>query len=265
VSALQWFPGSIAIVAPHQDDETLGCGGLIALVASQREIHVIFVTDGSRSPLPDGAPANPALVPAREDEAREAMACLGVPPKRLHFLRLPDGRLADHEAELQQKLEDVLTQIAPATVLVPFRYDWHPDHLAVQRVAARAHAQGRIPGVLVEYFVYTQRRLLPGGDIRSCLAPGKLWAVEIASVAARKREALECFRSQTTRYFDWQRRPILTGDVLTRACRSPEIFFPSAGRLATRAGIPPWWIGAASRLEPRLKRTKDGLLSWLTS
>jgi LmbE family N-acetylglucosaminyl deacetylase len=265
VSALQWFPGTIAIVAPHPDDETLGCGGLIALMASQREIHVVFATDGSCSPVPDGAPANPALVATREVEAREAMACLGVPPERLHFLRLPDGRLANHETELQQKLEGALTPIAPATVLVPFRYDWHPDHLAAQRVTARAHAQGRVSGVLVEYFVYTQRRLLPGGDIRTCLAPGNLWPVEIASVAARKREALECFRSQTTQYFDWQRRPILTGDVLTRACSSPEVFFPSVGRLATRSWIPPWWIGTASELEPRLKRTKDGLLSWLTS
>lgn len=265
MSELERFPGPIAIVAPHQDDETLGCGGLIARLAARREIHVIYATDGSRSPLRDGEAANPALVAIREDEARQALESLGVPADHLHFLRLPDGALSQHEPALQRALQDVLARLMPATVLVPFRYDWHPDHCAAQQVVARAHARGEIPGVMVEYFVYTHRRLLPGGDIRSCLAPGTLCEVEIVSVAAQKREALERFRSQTTRYFDWQRRPILTDQVLTRACASPEMFLPSATRLRTRTGVPQWWVELASRIEPRLKRAKDGMLSWLIS
>jgi len=261
----QLFPGTLVIVAPHQDDETLGCGGLIALLAGQREIHVVFATDGARSPVLAGGPANPGLVATREGEAREALGRLGVPPEHAHFLRFPDGRLSDDDPGLRRSLGDALNAIAPATVLVPFRFDWHPDHIAVHRVAAALHRQQTVPVALVEYFVYTQRRLLPGGDVRACLKPGSLWTVETASVATLKREALECFRSQTTRFFDWQQRPILTPEVLTRACRSPEIFLPSAARLATRTGIPPWWIGMATSLEPRLKRAKDGLLSWITS
>lgn len=253
----------MVIVAPHQDDETLGCGGLIALLSAERDIHVVFATDGSCSPLAVGEAFNPSLVAIREEEARQALACLGVPRDNLHFLRLPDGALREHEHELGAALRKLISLLAPATVLVPFRYDWHPDHCAAQRVTAHAHAAGAITGTLVEYFVYTQRRLLPGGDVRACLTPGGLWPVDIGKVAARKREALEKFRSQTTRYFEWQRRPILTDDVLTRACVSPEIFLPSTARLATRRGIPPWWIDVASRWEPQLKRAKDGVVSWL--
>lgn len=263
MSVLQWFPGRVVIVAPHQDDETLGCGGLIARLSAEREFHVVFATDGSRSPLAEGESVNPSLVGTREDEARQALACLGVRDDHLHFLRLPDGALRSHENELRAALQEVIGRLAPDTVLVPFRYDWHPDHCAAQRVTAHAHAAGAIPGRLVEYFVYTQRRLLPGGDIRACLMPDRLWPVDIGEVAARKREALEKFRSQTTRFFDWQRRPILTDDVLTRACVSPEIFLPSTAKLVTRRGVPPWWIDAASRWEPRLKRAKDGVVSWL--
>jgi LmbE family N-acetylglucosaminyl deacetylase len=259
------FPGTMAIVAPHPDDETLGCGGLIARLAGEREIHVLIATDGSRSPVPSSGMVNPALVEIREGEAREALGRLGVPPQHVHFLRFPDGQLSDDDPELQRSIADALNGISPATVLVPFRYDWHSDHMVVHRVTAAAHLQRTVPGVLIEYFVYTQRRLLPGGDVRTCLAPGSLWAVETASVAARKREALECFRSQTTRFFDWQQRPILTPDVLARACDSPEIFLPTTTALATRTFIPPWWIGMASKLEPRLKHAKDGLRSWMTS
>jgi len=259
------FPGTLAIVAPHPDDETLGCGGLIARLAGEREIHVLFATDGSRSPVPTGGAANPALVEIRESEAREALGRLRVPPGHAHFLRFPDGQLTHDDPELRKSLGAALRAIAPATILVPFRYDWHPDHMTIHRVTAALHREGALAGALVEYFVYTQRRLLPGGDVRACLEPTSLWPVETASVAALKRAALECFRSQTTRFFDWQQRPILTPDVLTRACLSPEIFLPTTNGLATRTFIPPWWIGMASTLEPRLKRAKDGLQSWMTS
>ena len=71
---------------------------------------------------------------------------------------------------MESALGELLHRIAPHTVLVPFRHDWHPDHLAVHRAATRAREGGRVTGTLVEYFVYTQRRLLPGGDVRRCLS-----------------------------------------------------------------------------------------------
>jgi LmbE family N-acetylglucosaminyl deacetylase len=257
VTVPERFPGTVAIVAPHQDDETLGCGGHSALLADKRPVHVVFVTDGSRSPVPGGAPSDPALVAIREDEARTALGILGVPAPNLQFLRLPDGRLDRNDREHGTRLANLLQRLAPSTVLVPFRLDWHPDHMACHRMVAEAHAAGRIPGALVEYFVYTQRRLLPGGDVRSCLDPRYTWQVDISSVAKAKREALECYRSQVTRFFDWQHRPILSDDVLRRACGGPEVFLPSAPRLPTRAFIPSAWLTAATRIEPSLKRMKD--------
>jgi hypothetical protein len=137
--------------------------------------------------------------------------------------------------------------------------------MAAFRATASASAQHSVPGKLVEYFVYTQRRLLPGGDVRSCFTPTSIWQVETASVATAKRGALECHRSQTARIFDWQERPILTPDVLTRSCQSPEVFLPTTATLPTRRLVPPWWIGMATRLEPPIKRTKDRLHAWMSS
>ena len=263
MSVLGRFPGTVAVVAPHQDDETLGCGGLIALLAAARPVHVVFVTDGSRSPVPAGAPADPGLIATRENEARAALGLLGVPAARIHFLRLPDGGLVARDQEYGDVLANAVNRLAPATVLVPFRLDWHPDHIATYHMVAEAHAAGRIPGALVEYFVYTQRRLLPGGDVRACLAPERTWRVDISSVAAVKREALDCYQSQVTRFLDWQHRAILSDDVLRRACDGPEVFLPSMPRLPTRAPVPSAWIPAATWLEPRLKRVKDALLAWM--
>jgi LmbE family N-acetylglucosaminyl deacetylase len=259
------FPGTIAIVAPHPDDETLGCGGLIARLAGERESQVVFATDGSRSPSPSGGAANPSLVDIREREAIEALALLGVPGTRVRFLRFPDGDLSNHDADFRRAITEALIAVSPATILVPFRYDWHPDHMAAFRATASASAQHSVPGKLVEYFVYTQRRLLPGGDVRSCFTPTSIWQVETASVATAKRGALECHRSQTARIFDWQERPILTPDVLTRSCQSPEVFLPTTATLPTRRLVPPWWIGMATRLEPPIKRTKDRLHAWMSS
>ena len=105
-------------------------------------------------------------------------------------------------------LVEKLAGLGAMDVLVPFRYDWHKDHLAVHRAAAAALRSGSIGGRPIEHFVYTQRRLLPAGDVRAYLQPSRVIRVAADGVSGVKLRALECFTSQTTVYFDWQRRPI---------------------------------------------------------
>jgi LmbE family N-acetylglucosaminyl deacetylase len=258
------FSRRLAIVSPHADDETLGCGALIARLAPTHEIHVIFATDSSRSPEhPAKAGAGGVgLSAAREAEAVSAMGVLGVARERLHFLRFPDGRLDEHIPAFRSALVEKLTSLGAADVLVPFRYDWHRDHVAVHRAAAAAMGAGEVAGRLIEYFVYTQRRLLPEGDVRAHLQPARVIRIAADGVAHLKLRALECFTSQTTLYFDWQRRPILTPELLRRMCADPESFVPyhPADRHVLRGAA---WIRLASAVEPPLKRAKDGVLEWL--
>lgn len=258
------FAARLVVVTPHADDETLGCGALMARLAPTHEIHVIFATDGSRSPEPSGRrDVDPAgLAAAREQEAVAALDVLGVPQERLHFLRFPDGSLGDHAPALRRALVEKLALLGESDVLVPFRYDWHKDHVAVHRTATAALGAGEFAGRLMEYFVYTQRRLLPRGDIRAYLRPSRVIRVASDGVADLKLRALECFRSQTTLYFDWQRRPILTPELLRRMCADPESFLPydpAPPRVLRGAA----WIRVASAVEPPLKRIKDGAVEWL--
>ncbi len=261
------FPGKVTVLAPHMDDELLGCGGTLAALPSKSRIHIVWATDGSRSPAPAEPWRSPpaGLSEVRVREAREALGVLGIPRENLHFLSLEDGRLRSHAAELDRALLPLLDAIDPAHLLAPFRYDRHPDHLAVQRAAA-AWMDGREGrSELLEYFVYMRSRLLPRGDIRSYIRPGLLIGVDIRTWSATKRRALERYRSQTTRAYDFQQRPNLTPALLDKVCREPELFLPWSPNLPGPAVLegPVAYIRMAHRIEPVLKERKDRLVALL--
>ncbi|MBD0337375.1 MAG: PIG-L family deacetylase, partial [Cyanobacteria bacterium Co-bin13] len=96
------------IVAPHPDDETLGCGGLIALKRQQgTEVRVVILTDGRASHPSHPRLPTQELVAIRQQEATQALAVLGVPPEDLHFFNQPDQGVAtlppeQHQAVLAQ-------------------------------------------------------------------------------------------------------------------------------------------------------------------
>jgi LmbE family N-acetylglucosaminyl deacetylase len=271
VTAVEVLPeaaGPILIIAPHMDDESLGCGLLLAGHSRKEMLHLVFATDGSHSPEPtSGAPdaVRCELARTREREAREAMATFGLPAGNARFLGFEDGTLATQCALLRALLVDHIRRTGAAQVLVPFRYDRHPDHLAVSRAVADAHREGAITATVIEYFVYSQWRLLPGGDVRAYLPATDLRACyPTETTAGLKRRALGCHRSQVNCFYEWQSRPILTPELVDRVCSEPEIYLlhdlKRPGRRAlARART---WVPVAHRLEPWLKRCKDRLAGW---
>jgi LmbE family N-acetylglucosaminyl deacetylase len=201
------FSGTLLFIVPHMDDEVLACGGLLAMLSQKEQIHLVYVTNGMKSP----APVFPSrdLVPAslgeeRIQESISAMAMLGIPGQNLSFLKLPEGDLERELPVLQQALLEIIHKTDPDFVFVPFRYDRHSDHLAINRAVMRDHQLGRIRSQVVEYFVYYRLRLLPRRDIRKYIDPKHLVAIDITEVAHQKRCALDCFKSQTTLYYPWQ-------------------------------------------------------------
>lgn len=255
------FTGTILIVAPHMDDEALACGGLISLLPEKERIHLVYATDGMKSPspiVPGRDSITPDLGKIRVQESISAMTLLGVPEENLCFLNLPEARLKDVEAELEEKLEKIIREVQPEHIFIPFRYDRHHDHLAVNRVANRICSQFSEPVQLVEYFIYYRWRLLPQKDIRKYIPVNQLVKIDISSAAGKKRKALDCFTSQTTIFYPWQTRPILTAKLLDEECQNPEVFLinnpanPDT-KVFTSAVL---WIRIAHRLEPLLQRWK---------
>jgi LmbE family N-acetylglucosaminyl deacetylase len=260
------FNGIILVAAPHMDDEVLACGGTIARFPQKDRIHLIYATDGSRSPVPScpwmGKPA-PDLAQIRMQEAREAMAVLGVPEKNLRFLGLEDGQLDRHSRELVSMMSRAIVETKPDQIFIPFRYDRHPDHLALTRATLNALHILEYDAHVYEYFVYYRFRFLSGGDIRRFIRPELLSSVDIRPFSSRKKEALLRYRSQTTCLYGWQRRPILPQERVEEVSNSPEVFltydlvYPGPSVFASAAH----WIRVVHRVEPWLKQTKEHMLA----
>ena len=212
------------------DDEVLACGGTVAGLKDKKLVHVIYATDGAR-PYAPVIPWRDSIYPpsstVRMAEAREGMALLGVPEDNLHFLGFPEGKLKRHNRDLSKRLEELLSGLSPTYILVPFRYDRHPDHLAVNRVVTAGLEKGSYGAQarLFEYFVYFRWQLLPGRDVRAYIRQGLLTRIPVGSHAARKRAALVAHKSQTTPfYYAWQERPNVTETSIDEVCRKPEYF-----------------------------------------
>lgn len=263
---LSHLTGTIVIVAPHMDDEALACGGLIAKLPDKHRIHILYATDGMKSPAPimPGDEISPDLGKVRMQESTQAMKLLDMPEGNLHFLNLPEAQLEKDISALQKPLAEKLKQLAPQYIFVPFRFDRHLDHLAVNRVVVSLLVQGIITSQLIEYFVYYRWRLLPKRDIRKYIRAQYLFTLDISDAATLKRQALDCFASQTTIYYPWQTRPILTSTLLDEECANLEYFLMHASFSGTSVfSNLILWIRLAHRLEPILLRWKYLTLSTL--
>lgn len=260
ISPVDLLSGKVVIVAPHMDDEALACGGSIALLPQKENVHVIYATDGMRSPSPilPQDEISPDLGEIRRKESMAAMGVLGVPAANLEFACLPEAELAKHVGQLRDTLLQRIEAIKPDQILMPFRFDRHPDHLAINHVLTSAHKQGRIHAQLIEYFVYYNWRLLPGRDVRQYIRQPHLLSVDTQTVAVQKRKALDCFQSQTTIFYPWQTRPILTPQLLDEVSQSSEFFlrydpYVSGAAVFAKAVV---WIRFVHRVEPWLQKSK---------
>lgn len=191
---------SAMVFSPHPDDETFGCGGMIAY---KREhgipVIVVFLTDGQGSvvSVPD---AENNIVQIREQEAREALAILGVEAQNIHFLSQLDGSLQDLNYENKQQiisqLAELIQHYQPEEVYVPHQKDSHRDHEATYQLVKTAVAQTNIRVELLQYPIWLFWRaplflLLKLEDIAAA------YCCSIASVQDKKARAIACYKSQT--------------------------------------------------------------------
>jgi LmbE family N-acetylglucosaminyl deacetylase len=118
---------SVLVVAPHFDDEVLGCGGLLAQLASDgAEVCVLFLSDGSGGE--EEIPNRAAYAARRHEEALQGLAILGV--TEIEFLDLPDGALAAHIDEAATAIRRALTSRRPNLLLTLSPLETSSDHRA---------------------------------------------------------------------------------------------------------------------------------------
>jgi LmbE family N-acetylglucosaminyl deacetylase len=246
---IQRTKAAAVVFAPHQDDETLGCGGTII---KKREagtpVRCVFMTDGRTSHRHAMDPKQ--LSRLRQEEACAATSILGVPVDDVHFLGFPDSQLATCHTAAVDRVAELLELSPVEEVFLPYRADGTPDHEATFPIVLEAIARTGLRPQILEYPVWAWNRwpwvsVAPRGW-RATVQAAK-WSVKgafglkmrgfrsgthIAGVLEQKRRALLAHRSQMIRLVagtDW---PILSdvsdGDFLACFFQDFEVFCRSS-------------------------------------
>lgn len=185
-------PGGLLVIAPHPDDETLGCGALIAAAsAAGLPVRVAVLTDGAASHPRSAAYPGPRLAALREQETRDALVALGAAGASLRFLRHSDGRLKDTDPDAVAAALEADLHTSNAALFVTWDGDPHPDHKAAFAIARLLQARTGLP--LHAYPIWS--RTLPGGALLT--ATGERMArFNARPYLAAKRRAMAAHRSQ---------------------------------------------------------------------
>ena len=203
----------LVVCAPHPDDEILPCGGLLASAFDKgNEVLVIAITDGEAS---HGDSFREVLRLSRPIETTEALQLLGVDAAIVR-LRMPDGKGAEFEGFLSDILRCKLQQ--RDIVLVPWRWDGHPDHEAAARAASQAASE--VGCVLFEMPIWGWHWSNPNNTPLPWKQAVRFELSE--SHRQRKLDAIAAFNSQLSPIGD--RPPILTQTTLKRFSRHWELY-----------------------------------------
>jgi LmbE family N-acetylglucosaminyl deacetylase len=236
------------VLAPHPDDETLGCGGLIALKRDRGvPVKVVFMTDGAQSHA--HLISSEALAARRRQEATAACAALGVDPTAVHHLEIGDGTLNDSTQQAIELLAPLLDGSRGHQLIAPHPDESPLDHQATFHIAEQVLTRAGdtmdallYPVWLWDQFPFTNPWSAPRErhSSRSILRiaardrlgwriPGMLnRQIDVSSVLERKRTALREHATQMTRQDDRTDWPTLAdiagGDWLDRLLQPNEFY-----------------------------------------
>ncbi|MEV4416200.1 PIG-L deacetylase family protein [Catellatospora sp. NPDC049609] len=183
----------ILVIAPHPDDEVLGCGGSIANhVDAGREVAIAYLTSGEQGAT---ATDRQAAGTIREREATQAAAALGVPETALRFLRLGDGLLDPHDTDQFTAVMALLREQRPQLLYLPHPDDASFDHQAAFALCWRAAGMAgsrNYPQCGAAHWVPT----ILGYEVWSPIGAPQ-YLEDITSAADRRLAALHCYASQS--------------------------------------------------------------------
>jgi LmbE family N-acetylglucosaminyl deacetylase len=210
--------GRAVVVAAHPDDETLGVGGLIQRLHERgTTVELVVATDGEAA-FPALSPDERAeLGRSRRQELHAALRAQDMAGVTVHWLGLPDGKLAEHRAELAERLADLLS--GANLCLAPWPGDPHPDHQAAGDTALRA---APVTTHCWSYPIWMWHWLRPDD---AAIPHGRAFA-HVLSDQERQRKAagIGAFESQLKPGPDGV-EPILSADMVEHFERAVEVVF----------------------------------------
>ena len=212
------IPARVVVLAAHPDDEVLGAGGMLSMLAAAgTRLRLVAVTDGEASHPGHADPGE--LIARRCAERAAALRELGASTAEVIRLKLPDSQLDRREPELATLVHQLVNGFD--SCLAPWENDVHGDHEAVGRAARQACPR------LFFYPIWMWHWAHPGD-------PRVPWrqAIRIplpAAAAARKRAAIGCFTSQLENRAD-ELGPVLAPGFVAHFTRGFELLFEARCR-----------------------------------
>lgn len=185
---------TVLVIAPHPDDETLGCGGtLLRHVAQGDDVHWLIATT-----VTEEAGFTAERVDSREREIETVADRYGF--TRTHRLDLPTTRLdAVPMATLVGAMGDVFKSVEPEVVYMPYRHDVHTDHAAVFDASVACTKWFRYPSVrrVLVYETLSESDFVLNPDIAG-FRPNVF--VDITEHVDEKVEIMRVFASEMAPY-----------------------------------------------------------------
>jgi LmbE family N-acetylglucosaminyl deacetylase len=173
---------TILIIAPHPDDDVIGMGGTMRLLADEgKTVFTVYVTHGGSAPSPE---CTEAIV--RRSEAIAALH--SVRAAGAFFLNHTGSLLAGSTAaKAGRQLLQIINLLKPAEIYMPSPFERHPTHCRVTRVTLQAlkNQTGSAPRAW-GYSVWGGIYGLPGTRM-----------VDISRAVRAKRKAIRQHATQT--------------------------------------------------------------------
>jgi LmbE family N-acetylglucosaminyl deacetylase len=240
------YEKSAIVFAPHEDDETLACGGsIIRKKQVDAEVKIVFLTDGraSHAHIMDWQ----KLSAMRQQEAIDAAGVLGVDQKDVTFLGFPDNDLVSYESEAIEKVVAILEEESPEQIFIPYHREplMIRDHRATYDIVCEAVRRNGKSMTIYEYPVWfwchwpwmklVWFRGTPVGNLKIAIRSlQRRFSLGLDpwtefNATSDKQEALACHHSQLDKQMDrsdWiTLAEVADGDFLECFAQPREIFY----------------------------------------
>lgn len=125
----------ILVLAPHCDDEIIGCGGaILSYLEQDKQVYMAYLTNGQKQG--SGQDIKNVIL-ERQAEAYQVADALGIPRDHLSFLGGLDGALLS--SPIEEALSQVIYKVQPDIIFLPTPLDNHPDHYAASKKLLAVH------------------------------------------------------------------------------------------------------------------------------
>ncbi|MDR7533354.1 MAG: bacillithiol biosynthesis deacetylase BshB1 [Armatimonadota bacterium] len=175
----------VLAVGPHPDDVEIGMGGTIGLLRAQgHEVVICDLTNGE--PTPMGTPER------RAQEAAEAARLLGVRRITLDF----PNRALEPTLEARRALAEVIREVRPQVLCLPYWVDAHPDHVAACAIGEAARFWAKLTKTDMRGEPYYPQRVYHFFSTHYRLHAQPAFVVDITPYMDTKMAAVAAYASQ---------------------------------------------------------------------